>query len=602
MEERMEGMKRTHYCGDLRIGDIGKEVTVMGWVHRRRDLGGVIFINLRDVSGHLQVIFRSETEETSFQKAEKLRSEYVIAVRGKVAAREPNTINPKMKTGDIEIEAKELRILSEAKTPPIDMEEHSDTNELVRLKYRYLDLRREDMQRNIRLRSRMYRSARNFYSDSGFHEIETPILTKSTPEGARDYLVPSRISKGSFYALPQSPQIFKQLLMVGGFDRYMQITRCFRDEDLRRDRQPEFTQIDVEMSFVDVEDVLHVSELFLQHLIRDIKGVEIPIPFPRMTYRRAMDTYGTDKPDIRYGMEFQNLTELLGKSSFKVFSDAVAAGGQIKCIRIPEGKTLLSRKDLDSLTEKARQLEAQGLVWCIVEEGGVRSPAAKHLVAEEIQGIINKTGASDGDVLLLVSDRNETVNKVLGGLRIHLGQKLGLIKGAMEFAFLWVTDFPLFEYSNEEKRLVSTHHPFTSPRDDQLHLLEDHPEQVLAKAYDIVWNGNEIGGGSIRIHNREIQNRMFRLLGFDEKTARERFGFFLDALEYGVPPHGGIAFGFDRIAMILTGCDNIRDVIAFPKIQNASCPMTDAPASVDAKQLEELGIIISGLNENGERT
>ncbi|MFO7636841.1 MAG: aspartate--tRNA ligase [Clostridia bacterium] len=590
MTDFMKGMKRTGLCTRYGMADQGKEITVMGWVNKRRDLGGVIFIDLRDVSGIIQVVFRSEKNSESFKKAETLRSEYVVAVRGKVIAREKAAVNPKLQTGEIEVEGMELRILSEAKTPPIDMDEDSDTNELTRLQYRYLDLRRPDMQKNLIMRSRLYKSVRDFFHGNGFHEIETPVLTKSTPEGARDYLVPSRVNKGTFYALPQSPQIFKQLLMVSGFDRYMQITKCYRDEDLRRDRQPEFTQIDLEMSFVDVDDVLEINERFLKNLVKEMKGIDIAIPFRRMTYSEAMDLYGSDKPDTRFGLEIHDLTDIFTGSGFKVFSETASSGGRIKAVNLKNHADRLSRRDLDALVEMAKQSGAGGMSWMVVETDQVKSPILKFLGEQEIKETLTCTDACPNDILFLVSEANDTANKVLGNLRLHLAGKFGLIKDMEALAFLWVTDFPLFDYSEEENRYVSMHHPFTSPNDDQLHLLQTKPETVNAKAYDIVLNGNEIGGGSIRIYNREIQRQVFNLLGFSDQEAYERFGFLLDAFDYGVPPHGGIAYGFDRIAMIFAGCDNIRDVIAFPKIQNASCPLTNAPSKVDVKQLAELGI------------
>lgn len=586
--ETLQGMKRTHRCAELTVNDAGKEVVLMGWVQRRRDLGALIFITLRDRSGIMQIVFNSDTNPELHQKAFQLRSEYVVAVRGTLALRSPKDINRDMPTGELEVLATELRLLSKSETPPFFIEENSDANEALRLKYRYLDLRRPDLQRNIMLRHRVAKITRDYFDANGFLEIETPVLTKSTPEGARDYLVPSRVHPGKFYALPQSPQLFKQLLMVSGFDRYMQITKCFRDEDLRADRQPEFTQIDLEMSFVDVEDVIRINEGFIQTVFREVLGIEIPTPFKRLTFKEAMERYGSDKPDTRFGLELVDVSDLVKDSGFKVFADAVAGGGSVRAINA-KGAGSFSRKQIDALGEVVKTYKAKGLAWIVIEEDGVKSPISKFLSEKELSDLINRLNGEKGDLLLFVADKNEIVFDALGHLRLDLGKKLNLIDNS-KYDVLWVTEFPLLEWDEEEKRWVAKHHPFTSPMDEDIEYLDTDPSKVRAKAYDIILNGYEIGGGSIRIHNQELQNKMFNIIGFTAEQARERFGFFLEAFKFGPPPHGGLAFGFDRLVMLLAGTDNIRDVIAFPKVQNASDLMTNAPDIVDEKQLEELCI------------
>lgn len=590
MSESMDGMKRTGLCSEFTGNDIGENVNIMGWVNKRRNLGGVIFIDVRDVSGIMQIVFKSELDENLFQKAESLRNEYVVAVSGEIVKRDAETINPNLNTGYIEVVAKELKILAKAETPPIDMDENSKTNELLRLKYRYLDLRRKKMQENFKLRHKVAKVARDFYNENGFLEIETPYLTKSTPEGARDYLVPSRVNKGTFYALPQSPQIFKQLLMVSGFDRYMQIVRCFRDEDLRSDRQPEFTQIDVEMSFVDESDVININELFIKRLMKEIKDIDIKLPLKTMTYQEAMDRFGSDKPDDRFGFELTDLSHILENSGFKVFSQAIENGGSVRAVNAKGCGEKFSRREIDALVEFVKIYGAKGMAWIAVEKEGLKSAITKFLTEKEIENILKETKARPGDLICFIADENKIVYDSLGALRQELAKKLELLKENKEFNFLWVTHFPLMEYDNEEKRWTSTHHPFTSPLDEDLEKLETDPGSVRAKAYDLILNGVELGGGSIRIHRRDIQKKIFNLLGFSDDEAQERFGFLLDAFEYGVPPHGGIAFGLDRIIMLLAGEKSIREVIAFPKIQNASCPLTEAPSAVDEKQLKELSI------------
>lgn len=590
MAESMQGMKRTGKCAAFNESDIGKKASVMGWVNKRRNLGGVIFIDVRDVSGIMQVVFKSELGSELFNKAETLRNEYVIAVSGKIIRRDEDTINPNLSTGYIEIVADELKILSEASTPPIDMDENSKTNELMRLKYRYLDLRRKSLQKNFLLRHKAVKVTRDFFDENGFLDIETPVLTKSTPEGARDYLVPSRVNKGSFYALPQSPQIFKQLLMVSGFDRYMQIVRCFRDEDLRSDRQPEFTQIDIEMSFVEEKDVIDINEKFIQRLMKEVMGIEISLPLRTMTYREAMDRFGSDKPEVRFGMELVNLSEQLKNCNFKVFSDAVQKGGSVRAINAKGCAEKFSRREIDALAEHVKIYGAKGMAWISVEENEIKSAITKFLNEDEIKSILESVDAKPGDLICFAADSNKVVYDSLGALRLEIARKLELLKDKDDFSFLWVTHFPLLEYDDEEKRWTSTHHPFTSPLDEDLDKLNTDPGTVRAKAYDLILNGVELGGGSIRIHRQDVQKKIFNLLGFSDAEAQERFGFLLEAFAYGVPPHGGIAFGLDRLIMLLAREKSIRDVIAFPKIQNASCPMTDAPSAVDAKQLRELAI------------
>ena len=587
MSEQLGGWKRTGMCEDFSSRDIGKKVTLMGWVDSRRNLGGLIFVWLRDRSGIIQLVFDENDQTGDFSGAESLRAEFVIAVKGEVVARTPENVNPDLHTGEIEVKVEELRILSKAETPPFEIEENSNVREELRLKYRYLDLRRPDMQKNFILRNRIAMTVRKYLDENGFMEIETPMLQKSTPEGARDYLVPSRIHKGAFYALPQSPQIFKQLLMVSGFDRYYQLAKCFRDEDLRADRQPEFTQIDMELSFVEVEDIIAINEGLIQRVFHDVMGIDIKTPLRRIPWREAMERYGSDKPDTRFGMELMDISDIAKGCSFKVFSGAVENGGSVRCINAK--KAGLSRKEIDALGEFVKTYGAKGLAWMNFKEEGMASPIAKFLTEEEIAAITERTGAQTGDLLLFVADRNKVVFDSLGALRLHLAHKLGRID-ENRFDLLWVTEFPQFEYSEEEGRYVAMHHPFTAPMDEDIEYLETQPEKVRAKAYDIVLNGNEIGGGSIRIHNAELQERMFRALGFSKEEAWNRFGFMMEAFKYGTPPHGGLAYGLDRLVMLLGKCQSIRDVIAFPKVQNASDLMSEAPSQVDEKQLEELGI------------
>ena len=582
--------KRTDYCGDLGKKDVSRTVTLLGWVQRRRDLGGLIFVELRDRQGIVQVVFNPELNLEAHEKAQSIRSEYVLGIKGDVVARPEGTVNPKLITGEIEVIAKEVKILNVSRTPPFPIEEEGEVAENVRLKYRYLDLRRPGLQRNFMLRHRVAKEVRNYFDRSGFLEIETPMLTKSTPEGARDYLVPSRVNPGHFYALPQSPQLFKQILMIAGFDRYFQIVRCFRDEDLRSDRQPEFTQIDVEMSFVSVEDVQRMMEGLMVHIFKEILGISLETPFPWLTYDEAMDRYGIDKPDIRFGMELRDVSELMRRSSFKVFHEVLGQGGIVKAIDVKGGGSF-SRKEIEDLIPFVESYGAKGLSWAKVGLNGWQSPIQKFLTGEVMKGVEEKLGASENDLLLFVADRPKVVHQALANLRLHLGQKLGLID-PNAYRFLWILDFPLLEYDEAEGRFVAVHHPFTAPKDEDIPKLKEHPEQVKAKAYDLVLNGSEVGGGSIRNHLKEVQSLVFEKLGMGEEEARERFGFLLEALEYGTPPHGGIAFGFDRLNMILTHSESIRDVIAFPKTQKAFCLMTEAPSRVDPKQLEELSIRI----------
>ena len=592
MAESMLGLKRSHRCTELGTANIGEQVTVMGWVQKSRNKGGIIFVDLRDRSGILQIIFEENNcGEESFAKAEKLRSEFVIAVTGKVEARSGG-VNENLATGGIEVRAESLRILSESETPPFPIEENSKTKEELRLKYRFLDLRRPDIQRNLILRSKIAILTRQFLAEEGFLEIETPTLIKSTPEGARDYLVPSRVHPGSFYALPQSPLLFKQLLMCSGYDRYFQLARCYRDEDLRADRQPEFTQIDLEMSFVDVDDVIDVNERLLYKLFKELLNVEIPQPIPRMTWQEAMDRYGSDKPDIRFGMELKDVSEVVKDCEFVVFKGALENGGTVRGINA-EGQGGMPRKKIDALVSFAKDYGAKGLAYVAIQEDGtLKSSFAKFMTEEQMAALVAAMDGKPGDLLLFAADKKQVVWAVLGALRLELARQLDLLKKD-DFKFLWVTEFPLLEYSEEQGRFVAMHHPFTMPMDEDWHLIDSDPGAVRAKAYDIVLNGTELGGGSVRIHQSDIQSKMFEVLGFTPEKAQEQFGFLLEAFKYGVPPHAGLAYGLDRVAMLMGGCDSIREVIAFPKVKDASCLMTEAPTPVDPKQLEELGIEIS---------
>lgn len=591
MAESMQGLKRSNRCTEIGSADIGKEVTVMGWVQKRRNLGSLIFVDLRDRSGIIQVIFdENNIGKEGFEKASTLRSEFVIAVTGKVEKRS-GAVNENLKTGDIEVIAVNLRILSEADTPPFPIEADSNTKEELRLKYRYLDLRRPDIQSNIMLKSRVMTLTRAFLANEGFLEIETPMLCKSTPEGARDYLVPSRVHPGSFYALPQSPQIYKQLLMCSGYDRYMQIARCFRDEDLRADRQPEFTQIDMELSFVDIDDVIDVNERLLAYLFKEVLNVEISLPIQRMTWREAMDRFGSDKPDLRFGMELHNVSDIVAGCGFGVFTGALENGGSVRGINA-KGQGAMPRKKIDALVDFAKGYGAKGLAYIAVNEDGTyKSSFSKFMTEEEMKKLAEAMEAEAGDLLLFAADRDKIVWNVLGALRIELAQQMGLLN-KNEYKFLWVTEFPQFEWSDEENRYVAMHHPFTMPMEEDLDKLDTNLGEVRAKAYDIVLNGTELGGGSVRIHQSDVQEKMFEALGFTKEDAHDKFGFLLDAFKYGVPPHAGLAYGLDRLVMHMAKCDNIRDVIAFPKIKDASCLMSEAPGSVDKKQLDELSIQI----------
>ncbi len=594
MAESMKGFKRTNRCGELSAANAGRTVTVMGWVQKQRNKGGIIFVDLRDRSGILQIIFEeNDCGPENFAKAEKVRSEFVIAVVGRVEKR-AGAVNENLATGEIEVRAEQLRILSEAETPPFPIKADSKTREELRLKYRYLDLRRPDIQRNLMLRSRIAAAIRTFLSREGFWEIETPVLNKSTPEGARDYLVPSRIHPGSFYALPQSPQIFKQLLMCSGYDRYFQIAKCFRDEDLRADRQPEFTQVDLEMSFVDVDDVIDVTERMVAEVCREAVGLEVPLPIARMTWDEAMNRFGSDKPDTRFGMELTDVSEIVRDCGFGVFTGALEVGGSVRGINV-KGQAGMPRKKIDALVEFARGYGARGLAYLsVMPDGSYKSSFAKFMTEEELKSLVTAMEGQPGDLLLFAADRLKIVWAVLGALRCELAGQLGLIDQS-KFNFLWVTEFPQFEWSDEEERYVAMHHPFTMPMEEDLDRLESDPGEVRAKAYDIVLNGVELGGGSVRIYQADVQERMFRALGFTDEKAHEQFGFLLDAFRYGVPPHAGLAIGLDRFVMLLVGAENIREVIAFPKVKDASCLMSEAPGPVDVKQLEELGLrIVAG--------
>ncbi|MCI7148506.1 aspartate--tRNA ligase [Bariatricus sp. HCP28S3_E4] len=599
MAESMMGLKRTHRCAELSEANIGERVTIMGWVQKNRNKGGLVFVDVRDRSGIIQVVCEEgSTAPEIIEKAAKLRSEFVIAVVGKVEARS-GAVNENLATGAIEIKPEELRVLSESETPPFPIEENSKTKEDLRLKYRFLDLRRPDIQRNLMMRSRVATLTRQFLAEEGFLEIETPFLIKSTPEGARDYLVPSRVHPGNFYALPQSPQIFKQLLMCSGYDRYFQIVKCFRDEDLRADRQPEFTQIDMELSFVDVDDVIDVNERLLAKLFKEVLDIDVELPIQRMTWQEAMDRFGSDKPDIRFGMELQNVTEVVKDFDFVVFKNAIEKGGTVRGINA-KGQGAMPRKKIDKLVDFAKDYGAKGLAYIAIQKDGtVKSSFAKFMNEEQQKALIEAMGGENGDLLLFAADKNKVVWDVLGALRLELARQMELLD-KNEYKFLWVTEFPLLEWSEEQNRFTAMHHPFTMPMEEDLQYIDSDPGRVRAKAYDIVLNGNEIGGGSVRIFNQEIQSKMFEVLGFTPEQAEEQFGFLLNAFKYGVPPHAGLAYGLDRLVMLMAKQDSIRDVIAFPKVKDASDLMTEAPAAVDKKQLEELGLELAGTKEEKE--
>ena len=599
MAESMQGLHRSHRCTEVNNTMIGNTVTVMGWVQKSRNKGGIIFVDLRDRSGILQVIFEeANCGAESFAKAEKLRSEFVVAITGEVAKR-GGAVNENLATGDIEVIAKDIRILAEADTPPFPIEENSKTKEDLRLKYRYLDLRRPDLQKNIMMRSKVTTLVRSFMADEGFIEIETPTLCKSTPEGARDYLVPSRVHPGEFYALPQSPQIYKQLLMCSGYDRYFQIARCYRDEDLRADRQPEFTQIDMELSFVDVDDVIDVNERLLAKLFKDVIGVDVQLPIQRMTYKEAMERFGSDKPDLRFGMELCDVTDVVKDCEFVVFKNAIEAGGSVRGINA-EGQGAMPRKKIDALVDFAKGYGAKGLAYIAIhEDGTMKSSFAKFMKDEEMQALVAKMNGKPGDLLLFAADKSKLVYDVLGALRLEIANQLGLLKKD-EYRFVWITEFPLLEWSEELGRYQAMHHPFTMPMEEDLQYIESDPGRVRAKAYDIVLNGTEIGGGSVRIHQDDIQEMMFKALGFTKEQAYSQFGFLLDAFKYGVPPHAGLAYGLDRLVMLMAKQDSIRDVIAFPKIKDASCLMTEAPTPASEKQLEELSLAVEAQEETTE--
>ena len=596
MAESMQGLHRSHRCTEVSNQNIGETVTVMGWVHKRRNLGSLIFIDLRDRSGILQLVFNEESVgKEGYEKAERLRSEYVIAVTGKVEKRSA-AVNESLKTGDIEVIATDIRILSEAETPPFQIEENSQTKDEVRLKYRYLDLRRPDIQKNLMLRSKVAYLMRDFMAKEGFLEIETPMLCKSTPEGARDYLVPSRVHPGHFYALPQSPQLYKQLLMCSGYDRYFQIARCFRDEDLRADRQPEFTQADMELAFVDVEDVLDVNERLLKYIFKEAIGVDVTLPLPRMPWQEAMDRFGSDKPDTRFGMELCDVSKVVEGCGFSVFTGALENGGSVRGINA-KGQAGMPRKKIDKLVEFAKGYGAKGLAYLAVNEDGTyKSSFAKFMTEDELKALVSAMQGEPGDLLLFAADKNKIVWNVLGALRLELAKELDLLD-PNQYNFLWVTEFPLLEWSDEENRFMAMHHPFTMPMEEDWDKIDSDPGSVRAKAYDIVLNGTELGGGSVRIHQDDIQEKMFEVLGFTKERAHEQFGFLLDAFKYGVPPHAGLAYGLDRLVMHMVHADSIRDVIAFPKVKDASCLMTQAPGIVDKKQLEELGLEVEEVSE-----
>ena len=598
MAESMKGLKRTHRCTELSTANIGEKVTVMGWVQKNRNKGGIVFVDLRDRSGLLQIIFEGEDKAELIEKASRLRSEFVIAVVGTVAARS-GAVNENLATGDIEIIAEQLRILSESETPPFPIEENSKTKEELRLKYRYLDLRRPDLQRNLMMRSKVATLTRAFLTEEGFLEIETPILGKSTPEGARDYLVPSRIHPGAFYGLPQSPQLFKQLLMCSGYDRYFQIAKCFRDEDLRADRQPEFTQIDMELSFVDVDDVIDVNERLLARLFKEVLDVDVKLPIRRMTWKEAMNRFGSDKPDLRFGMELVAVTETVKDFDFVVFKGAIENGGSVRGINA-KGNGGMARKKIDKLVDFAKGYGAKGLAYIAIhEDGEIKSSFAKFMTDDQRDNLIKAMDGQPGDLLLFAADRNKIVWDVLGALRLEIAKQMDILD-KNEYNFVWITEFPLLEWSDEQGRYLAMHHPFTMPMEEDLEFIDTNPGEVRAKAYDIVLNGNEIGGGSIRIHQNDIQEKMFEVLGFTKEQAYEQFGFLLDAFKYGVPPHAGLAYGLDRLVMLMAKEDSIRDVMAFPKIKDASCLMTQAPGLVDDKQMEELGLARAAVEEDAE--
>ncbi|WP_346915765.1 aspartate--tRNA ligase [Clostridium sp.] len=594
MGESLNGLKRTIMCGEVRESNISEKITVMGWVQRKRNLGSLVFVDLRDRTGLLQVVFGEEINKEAFEKADLVKSEYCIAVTGEVIRRE--SPNKNLSTGMVELKGENIKILSESETPPIYIKENLDASENIRLKYRYLDLRRPDMQKILMIRHKAAKIVRDYLDENGFLEMETPMLTKSTPEGARDYLVPSRNYPGMFYALPQSPQIFKQLLMVSGYDKYFQIVKCFRDEDLRANRQPEFTQIDLEMSFVEMDDIIALNEGLLKRVFKEVIDVDVQLPIKRMPYAEAMNKYGSDKPDLRFGMEIQNITEAVRGTDFAVFKGAIENGGSVRAI-VAKNCADMGRKKIDKLGEFVKTYKAKGLAWIAYKEGEIKSPIAKFFSEEDMAKLLSAAGAEVGDLVLIVADVDSVVLQSLGALRLELAKELGILEGNKEFNFVWITEFPMFEYDEEEKRFVALHHPFTAPMDEDLALLETDPGRARAKAYDIVLNGEELGGGSIRIHDTNLQQRIFNLLGFTDESAWERFGFLLEAFKYGPPPHGGLAYGLDRMVMFLAGTDNIKDVITFPKNQNAYCPMSEAPNVVDKKQLNDLGIEISKVEK-----
>lgn len=584
--------KRTTYCGLVTEEFLNEKVTLKGWVHNRRDLGGLIFVDLRDREGIVQIVFNPDFSEEALQVAETVRSEYVVEVQGVVTKRDAETINPKIKTGQVEVQVSNIEIINKSETPPFSInEENVNVDENIRLKYRYLDLRRQELAQTFKMRHQTTRSIRQYLDNNGFFDIETPVLTKSTPEGARDYLVPSRVHEGEFYALPQSPQLFKQLLMISGFDKYYQIVKCFRDEDLRADRQPEFTQVDIEMSFVDQEDIIAMGEDMLRKVVKDVKGIDVSGPFPRMTYAEAMDRFGSDKPDTRFGMELINVSQLGKEMNFKVFKDTVDNNGEIKAIVAKDAADKYTRKDMDALTEFVNIYGAKGLAWVKVVDDGLSGPIARFFEDVNVETLKQLTEAKPGDLVMFVADKPNVVAQSLGALRIKLAKELGLIDES-KLNFLWVTDWPLLEYDEDAKRYVAAHHPFTSPKREDIEKLDTEPENVQANAYDIVLNGYELGGGSIRIHDGELQQKMFEVLGFTNEQAQEQFGFLLDAFKYGAPPHGGIALGLDRLVMLLTNRTNLRDTIAFPKTASATCLLTDAPGEVSDKQLQELSLRI----------